>query len=66
MKDEINKNLMTKLGLIERINAEISSEEFNPIPGFKPLRSRIADAEQRDREEYYKAIEDADKIQQTN
>jgi c-di-GMP-related signal transduction protein len=65
-KDEINKALMQKLGLLERIQAEISEEDFNPIPGRKTLRTRIAESEARDREEYNKAIEDAEKIERAN
>jgi hypothetical protein len=57
-KDEISKALMQRIGILEKSISDVKIEDFNPIPGYKSTRTRIAEAEARDREEYYKAQED--------
>lgn len=47
---ELNKLLLQRLGIIERIKEDISIN-FKPVGGYIPLRERIREAEAKSREE---------------
>lgn len=57
----LNKELLKKLGILERIKIDKIEGNLEPIGGFKTLRTRIAEAEAESRKEFNRLNENANK-----
>ena len=58
-EQELNQALLRKLGILEYIRVEINTGELEPIGGFKTLRQKIKEAEEKSRKEFFEEQENA-------